>query len=218
MKFVARSILACSIIIVLGCTKENSSPELEKHFNKNQIEDLNKINNFFISELLNSEKGNYKKSFLQFKDFLKFNGRFSDNDELLFKKQLKLYNSISQSTFDEIWKLRTTEGPPYPDEDYIAARNFGKYFSFLNEISTENKFAKTCFEKIERSGDYNALFLDSYFYYNLDTFDFNNFHNQLILSIYYLTAIDNYERDFKRKRRFEEQLKKMNLEFEQRQK
>jgi hypothetical protein len=215
LKFI--SFFICLSLILLGCKNEFSSPELEKHFTQSQIEDLNKINTFFISEFLKSTKKNYKDAFLAFKDSLKFNGKFSNNDEILFKKQLKLYNSISNSTFNEIWELNTSEGPRYPNEKYIKAKVYGKYYLFLNEIEDKNEFARTCYSKIEATGEYNPLHLDSYFYYNHDTFDYQNFHNQLILAIYYLTAIDEYERDPNRKKRFEEQLKKMNLDFEQRQ-
>ena len=214
----ARFFLIFLILTLFSCKKEFSSPELEAHFTETQIKDLNEINNFFISEFLKSDKDNFKSAFLQFKDSLKFNGEFSKNDESLFKNQLKLYESISQSTFNEIWELKVTSGLPYPDEEYISAKVFGKYYSFLNEISDSNKFAKICYNRIEMSGVYNPIYLDSYFYYDSDNFNYDDFHNQLILSIYYLTALDNYERDSGRKKRFKEFERKANLEFEKRKK
>lgn len=214
MKLKVKSFFICLILIVFSCSKKNSSPELEKHFTKNQIEDLNKINDFFISEFLKSEKRDFKDAYLKFKDSLKFNGKFSDNDTELFKKQLELYNTISKSTFNEIWALGITQDAPYPNEEYIDANVFGKYYLFVKELKKNNEFAKICYDRMERTGDYNAMHLDSYFYHNHDTFNYDEFHNQLILAIYYLTAIDNYERDHKRKERFKEFEEKAKLEFE----
>jgi hypothetical protein len=161
MESKVKSALFFVLLTVFCCSGNVSSPELEKYFSDIQIKDLNKINNFFIADFLNSDKSNFKSDFITFKDSLKFNSKFSNNDELLFKKQLELYKSISQSTFDEIWELKVTSGPPYPDEEYISAKVFGKYYSFLKEISKNNKFAKTCYDRIESSGDYNAIYLDS---------------------------------------------------------
>ncbi|WP_299526273.1 hypothetical protein [Winogradskyella sp.] len=215
MKLGARSFLiGLFILILFGCSKNFSSSELEKHFTTVEIEDLNKINNFFITKFLKSDQKNFKEAFLSFKHRLVFKGQFSNNDELLFKKQLELYNSISKSTFDEIWEVGVTSGPPFPDETYMDGKTNGKYYSFLNELSESNAFAQSCYERIERTGDYNALHLDSYFHYNRDTFDYDDFHNQLILAIYYLTAIDASERDQKRKKRFEEFKEKAKLDFE----
>ncbi|MDB9783132.1 hypothetical protein OAB88_08545, partial [Winogradskyella sp.] len=59
------------------------------------------------------------------------------------------------------------------------------------------------------SGDYNPLFLDSYFYNNHNTFNYNDFYNQLIIAIYYLSAIDDYERAISIKKRLEEELIKV---------
>lgn len=183
-------------LLLSGCSNsEFSSPELERHFTDSQIEDLNKVNDFFISEFLKSNSNNFKEAFLSFKHDLIFKGKFSENDELLYQKQRELYNSISKSTFEEIWTVSVTEGLPYPDEEYMDGSVNGKYFLFLQDLSKTNNFAKACYVRIERTGDFNGLFLDSYFHTNRDTFDYDDFHNQLILAIYYLTAIDEFERD-----------------------
>ncbi|WP_339624413.1 hypothetical protein [uncultured Winogradskyella sp.] len=200
------TIVYCTII---SCKNKEAYPVLKNHFTIKEIKDLNKINDFFISEFLKSTKENYKEALTMFMDSLKFNGQFSSNDDLLFKKQLNLYSSISESTFNKIWELNTTKSQPYLNEAYISAKTFGKYYSFLNEVGTKNKFAKLCYEKIEASGDYNPLFLDSYFYNNHNTFNYNDFYNQLIIAIYYLSAIDDYERAISIKKGLEEQLIKV---------
>ena len=192
------TIVYCTII---SCKNKEAYPVLKNHFTIKEIKDLNKINDFFISEFLKSTKENYKEALTMFMDSLKFNGQFSSNDDL--------YSSISESTFNKIWELNTTKSQPYLNEAYISAKTFGKYYSFLNEVGTKNKFAKLCYEKIEASGDYNPLFLDSYFYNNHNTFNYNDFYNQLIIAIYYLSAIDDYERAISIKKGLEEQLIKV---------
>jgi len=185
----------------LSCKNYETSTELEKHFTDTQIKDLNKINDFFISEFLKSDKTNYKEAFIQFTDSLK--GQFSENDEFLFKKQLTLYSSISQSTFDEIWKLKTIEDEQFKGEKYITPKYQGKFMSFLNNVKSENTFLEQSYDNLEKIGLYQASFIDGYFYYNRDSFDYNNFHNQITLSIVYMTALDNNERDLDRKTRNE---------------
>ncbi|WP_422103742.1 hypothetical protein [Winogradskyella sp.] len=216
MKLGARSFLIGVFILVLfGCRKNFSSPELKRHFTTVEIEDLNKINDFFIVEFLKSDQKKFKEAFLSFNHTLVFKGQFSDNDELLYKKQKELYNSISKSTFNEIWELGIS-GPPFPDEAYMNGKTNGKFYTLLKDLSDSNEFAKACYERIERTGDYNPLFLDAYFNYNRDNFDYDDFHNQLILAIYYLTALDDSERDPKRKKRFEDFKEKAKLDFERR--
>nr|WP_321244090.1 hypothetical protein [uncultured Psychroserpens sp.] len=187
----------------LSCKNHETSTELEKHFTDTQIKDLNNINDFFISDFLKSDKTNYKEAFIKFIDSLKWKGQFSKNDELLFKKQLTLYSSISQSTFDEIWEVKTVQVEQFKGEKYITSKYQGKFMSFLNDVKSENTFLEQSYDNLEKIGSYQASFIDGYFYYNRDSFDYNNFHNQITLSIVYMTALDDNERDLDRKTRNE---------------
>lgn len=219
MKLDVRSFIIC-LLFILGCKKESPTLELEveveKYFTENQIEDLHKINNFFIEEYLKSDKSNYKSDLLKFLNYVKSKGHFSQDDEALFKKQNELYNSISKSTFNEIWKLEISKDLSFPNEKYISANINGKYVSLLKSLKNKTPFLKIIIQKIEKSGEFNSLFIDSYFFYNKSVFEYGNFYNQLTLAIYFLSDLDYLERDLKRKKRNEEFIKKANKEFESR--
>ena len=171
------------LLFNLSCNKDETSVALKKHFSNEQINDLKLIHSFFITEHLNGLKKKFKEEFYLF-------------NKARFNKQLELYNSISQTTFDEVWIMVPQK--KYEDEKYIALNMKGKFIYYLKGL-TKNDFAKTISNKLELAGDLNYSYIYSYVFNNYKSFDFENYDNQLIISVCYLTMLDgNFRKDTQR--------------------
>ena len=184
-----------------SCSSYKSSLELENNFTKEQITDLNKINSFFIKEVLKSKKLNFKNSFKAVFELVNLHGIDTLLNNLEYKKQKKLYSDISKSTFNEIWELKTNTIEEYKGEEYLLPRCKGKFRKFLKQLSNTNQLAKACYNKMEQSGDFNMLSFNYIINTKFNEINFKDINNQLIISIYYLSIIDDLERDEKTKTR-----------------
>ena len=202
-------LLIVAIFSFSSCKSVKSTNELDKNFNKKQIKDLNKINSFFIKECLNSQEDNFKTSFKALFEIKYKHGIDSLLNNVDYKKQKKLYKRISESTFNEIWEVRINTHEQFKGEEYITPKYKGKFQLYLKELSQTNKFASDCYKQMELSGDFYILHFDFYLMDNFDNIDFNDFNNQLVVSIYYLSMIDDNERDEKTKKRRLEYQKKV---------
>ncbi len=213
LDFIKIIVFAGIAIIVFSCENTRSTPELEQHFSKNQIKDLNELNDFFISEYLKSSRDNYGDSFKKMFVLEYNNGIDTLINQIDFNEQLKLYNSISKSTFDEIWEIKTNTTEMFYGEKYILPKFKGKFQSYLKGLSRTNSLAKDCWKYMEQSGDFFQLMLNIYISKNIDEINFTDFNNQLIISIYYLSMIDNFGRDEKSKKRRLELQNKVQKQF-----
>ncbi|MCH7524630.1 MAG: hypothetical protein IIC74_06380 [Bacteroidetes bacterium] len=121
-----------------SCRSFKSTVELEEHFNRQQIKDLNKINSFFIEEVLKNE--DFKKGIENLYKTLYTLGLETILKNIDYEKQKKIYNSISESTFNEIWEIKINTGR-FEGEEYILPRYKGKFQLYLNQLSDTNPFA-----------------------------------------------------------------------------
>jgi hypothetical protein len=220
MKFKIKQILSifkfssfALLIFGFSCKKiETSTEQLEKYFSREQIKDLTTINSFFVSEILKNKP--YKDGIKEILETLHSNGFNSILRTVDYEKQKKLYRSISETTFNEIWEIKT-DTSFYKGEQYILPKHKGAFFNYLEELSaSNNELSKICFNKLEASGDLNLFTINNYVSSNFNNINFNDFNNQLIISIYFLTAIDDYEREPKRKKRIKDQTKKVKKQFQ----
>ena len=184
-----------------SCKNYRSSLELENNFTKEQITDLNKINSFFIKEVLKPNNSNFKESFKTIFESVNLYGIDTLLNNVNYKKQKELYNDILKSTFNEIWELKTNTIEQFKGETYLLPKYKGKFQEFLKQLSKTNQLAKSCYTKMEQSGDFDILSFSNTISSKFNEIDFKDFNNQLIISIYYLSMIDDYERDEKTKKR-----------------
>ena len=185
-----------------SCRSIKTTSELEHQFTKRQIRDLNKINNFFIEDVLKNEK--FKKGIENLYKTLYTVGLDTILKNVDYEKQKKLYNSISTYTFDEIWKIMTNPSERFKGEQYIGPKYKGKFQLYLRQLSNTNHFASDCFNNMEKSGDFNMLYFNTYINNNFYKMNFDDFNNQLIISVYFLSMIDDNERDQNIKKRMQE--------------
>ena len=149
-----RIILVLTLIIILSCSNKKYNETLSNHFNTEQINDFEKINDFFISEALNGSKSNYKKEFQEFLEDKMFNGYDSFLKKIDFNKQKELYTTISKSSFDELWEFCKSRNRNKETFKSICLRQEQntKFRSYLKELSKSNDFAKLCFTTIDDNG------------------------------------------------------------------
>lgn len=194
------------------CLNNNSTSELKQYFTKNQIKNLNQINNFFISDYLKSNKEDFSQAFKNMFKQVSINGIDTLLNHVDFEKQRKLYSSIP-NTFKEIWEVNQIATGMYKGEEYIIPKYKGQFQSYIKHLGQTNLLAADCWNQMELAGDFNQGSLNFYISQNYDTIDYDDFNNQIIISIYYLTLIDNYERDKNTKKRIQEYNEKVKRQF-----
>lgn len=192
-------ILVFGVIILqlnLSCKSQYSTTELNKNFTSEQVADLDKITEFFKSEMCLHLDSDFKTCFERTPhEYLEATGNpFWMNID--FEKQKKLYSQISQTTFNEIWSFGKAS---YPDSGLelksIGAVYNGKYQKFLSDFGNHNKAIKKYGERIAEAGDFVSLYLTYWqiLKYKKD-FNLNDPNIQLIIAIHYLSLNDQEKR------------------------
>lgn len=192
-------ILIFGVIILqsnLSCKSHYSATELNKNFTSDQITDLNKIREFFKSEMCLHMDSDFKTCFERTPhEYLEATGNpFWMNID--FEKQKELYSQISQTTFNEIWNFgKATYLDNGLELKSIGAVYNGKYQKFLNDFGNKNKYIKKYAERVSGAGDFNSLYLTyrQILKYKKDL-DLNDPNIQLIISIHYLSLNDQEKR------------------------
>lgn len=180
-----------------SCKSQYSETELNKNFTAEQIADLNKITEFFKTQMCLDMDSDFKNCYERIPhEYLEATGNgFWTNID--FEKQKELYEQISKSTFDEIWMF--CESTFYPGETKaksLCANATGKYHKFLADLGKNNPRIAKYAERIYSSGDFNGLDLPYWeILKNKKYFDLNDSNIQLILAIHYLSLNDNATRN-----------------------
>ncbi len=186
--------------LFLSVDKEYSDYELQNQFTTEQIDDLNKIREFFAEQVCVSD---FKTCYEQTNHDSLFMMGVGIWNKVDFKEQKKLYKSISESTFNEIWMF--CESTFYPSE--IKAKNLcavsnGKYQKYLTELGKSNPRIAKYAERIESFGDFSGLdFRYQEILNDNSSFDLNDPNIQLILAIHYLSINDQVNRNAHLKKR-----------------
>ena len=188
-----------------SCRSIKTTTELELQFTKRQISDLNKISDFFIEEVMKGEE--FKKGVGNLYKTLYTVGLDTILKNIDYDKQKELYNSISSTTFNEIWEIKINTGR-FEGEEYILPKYQGKFQLYLIQLRKTNPFAEDTFEHMEASGDFSMLYFNDYINKNFHEMNFDDFNNQLIISVYFLSMIDDNERDPRTKKRIQESIKR----------
>ena len=188
-------------IIILSffasCKSQYSTSELKNNFTESEIEDLNKIRKFFISETCVNSQNNFKDYFKKIPhDYLETYGNgFWEN--INFEKQTELYNQISKSTFDKIWTFCKTEYRTEPNKKYksLCVISEGKYLNYLTELGINNPRINEYAKWVNESGDISSMFLrTSEILKNKKYVNLNDPNTQLLIAIQYLTLNDQLKR------------------------
>ncbi|MVO11080.1 hypothetical protein GOQ30_18065 [Flavobacterium sp. TP390] len=188
-------------IIILGffasCKSQYSTSELKNNFTENEIEDLNKIREFFISETCVNTQNDFKSCFKKIPhEYLQAYGNgFWEN--INFERQTELYKQISKSTFDKIWMFCKSGNPNEPDKHYkfLCAVSQGQYSNYLSELGKNNKRIAEYAKSINDYGAFTSLELTTWEILNNKKYiNLNDPNVQLILAIHFLTLNDDLKR------------------------
>lgn len=201
-----KSLLLFGILILQlnsSCKTHYSTTELENSFTPEQISDLIKIRNFFKEEMCFYTDNDFKTCYEQTPhEYLQATGSgFWTNID--FEKQRKLYDEISQSTFDEIWTFcETTYYPNKIKAKSICSAYDGKYQRYLLDLGKRNPRIAKYAKRIQGSGDFSGLHIQFWeVLENKKAFDLNDPNIQLILAIHYLSLNDQQTRNKELRRR-----------------
>ncbi len=180
-----------------SCKSQYSVTELNKNFTTEQITDLNKITEFFKSEMCLHMDSDFKTCYERTPhEYLiaSGNGFWTNID---FDEQKKLYDQISKSTFNEIWMFcESTYYPSKTKAKDICAVSTGKYQKYLSELGKKNPRIAKYAERIQASGDFGSF--DIQYWEVLKDKKYFNLKDpniQLILAIHYLSMNDQSTRN-----------------------
>src|SRR5690606_37030705 len=111
-----------------------------------------------------------------------------------FSEQQKLYDSISDSTFNQIWCLGKSWKRDSPDTlKHIGLRYDGKYSEFLKSFGKENKVIQGDYQTFEDAGAISPSMVAGLLF-NYEDYDVRDIRIKLIVAIHYLTMSDQNER------------------------
>jgi hypothetical protein len=194
-----------TIILIFGvmilqlnfsCKSEHSTTELKNNFTPEQITDLYKIIDFFKSQICENNNSDFKTCFSKILPDLLEYGWQPILDNVDFEKQKELYNSISKSTFEEIWVFGKATYPETGLEfKSVGSKYNGKYQKYLSELGKNNNEIKDYADRLIVAGDFESMgLLQQRIYQKPTEFDLDNPDVQLLIAIHYLTQNDQQKR------------------------
>ena len=180
-----------------SCAEKFATTEMENNFTTEQIEDLKKIRDFFENQICDGEDDNFKNCFTKMLPELIEFGWQPILKKVDYNRQKDLYESISQSTFNEIWEFQKIT---YPENESghksIASKYNGAYQQYLTELGKKNKRIKKYVEQLKAAGDFESMgLLQQNINKNPNEFDLNDANIQLLISVHYLTQNDQQKRN-----------------------
>ncbi|WP_430965316.1 hypothetical protein [Spongiimicrobium sp. 2-473A-2-J] len=184
---------------------QNSELNLNNYFSETEIADLNRMTDFFQSELCG------KTDRIEFGECLMVS--FPENRELFqycvsgqisYRKQKKLYKTLNNSTFKKIWALcPSTILITEPEYEYqsICFSGDTQFLAFIKALGEQNEYLKYYGQKLERIGGFDSgTFLSESIIGQSEKWNLDNRNVQIFLAIHYLTHNDLENRDKKAKR------------------
>ena len=179
------SFIALSFSVLLGCKTYQPTKELQAVFNLQELKDLETIRTFFIKDIMDLKEEDFHLTFRSKIERLEASGFATISP----KKIKQLFNSISKSTFDEIWEIkkqkrsRNNEG----SYEYFVPKRNSKYYDFLNRVTEHNFMVKQYYDTTIKAGDFNHLSMLKYTSDNTLDFDLKNTNVQIVMAIHYIS-------------------------------
>ncbi len=204
MKFCTLLILLVLIIPnTFGQEEFDNDTIINKLFNKEEIADLEKIMGFFEKEIERILKENeaYHDSINLYKNYLNFISIPPENRDfdtfLSINAQLKLYDTIGESTFNKIWEFSVmTLTETMQDYKSITYKHDGHYVLFLKELG--DKYSN--FESYHRIFKAMGCISASMWWHPIighDKYNLNDIKVKLFVAIHFMTINDREKRDEK---------------------
>ena len=197
MKKITRIILSGILLICISCKSEFTSPELEKNFTSSQISDFKTITEFFTEQICqNNEESDFKNCFENILPELVEHGWNPILENVAFEKQKEMYQSITKSTFNEIWGY--SKMWKYQDKTEFKSIGIninGKYLAYLQNVGDKSKYIADYTEGIYTAGDVESMgLLQNHIFKNPNDLDLNDVNIQILIAVHYLTQNDHEKR------------------------
>lgn len=194
-------ILLLSSSLSLGQKIESG---LNDFFSVSEIQDLNLIADFVQEELCGSSDRRLFADCItnSIPDLVDLKQNYIQ-EKISWRKQKKLYSSISDSTFKKIWALCDTWQTIKPEYKYKVLCFSGNpvFIDFVNSLSETSPAIEGYADRLAAIGDFGYL---RQTFYNIaeypDSTDLNNRGVQILMAIRFLTENDNAKRDKKANR------------------
>ncbi len=195
-----QTVLISFIILVIGCQSNPKSlgdyEEVNKIFQEKEIEELEKIVEFFNESICKSEKlenTNVLDCYEQyFKRMRKAEETGDVEIQIPYQEQEKLMQQLDINSFNEIWTYGKTWKKDSDTLEVINIKYDGKYIEFLKEFGRENIKAKNYVDRFEAVGDISpSMFADVLI--NYKEYDVRDERIKLLIAIHYLTQNEHYK-------------------------
>ena len=181
------------LILTQSCSTENSvllsnDPIIKEHFNKKEIQELNKILEFFENEVtFTSSSHNINDIYELF--FL--NLQLDENKPIIsFDKQKTFFENLNPKLLNEMWYCELEYVPYLNDTTELIRYPWkGKYFEFLLAASEKDKGIKNYFDdytSVESMSPTVLAYSMKYYNENNVSYDLTIERNRLIIAVNYL--------------------------------
>jgi hypothetical protein len=180
-----------------SCSEKFATTEMENNFTAEQIDDLKKIRDFFENQICEKKGDDFENCFSKMLPELIEFGWQPILEKIDYNKQKELYESISMSTFNEIWEFQKIIYPESENElKSIASKYNGGYQKYLTELGVKNSQIRDYAKRLIKAGDFESMgLLQQNIYQNPNEFDLSDANIQILISVHYLTQNDQQKRN-----------------------
>jgi hypothetical protein len=167
-------------------------------FKDSEIQDLSIILNFFNKQICKTPQvviARIDDCYKSFFERMKKTGETGNIEiKIPFIEQQKMYETISDSTFNQIWYLgKSWNTDSTATLKHLGLRYNGKYADFLKKTGKENKVIESYYKSFEASGAISPPMVAGLLM-NYKVYEVQDIRIQLIVAIHYLTMNDQYKR------------------------
>ncbi|PCJ92266.1 MAG: hypothetical protein COA50_15660 [Flavobacteriaceae bacterium] len=212
MKFQILFVLLFNFSTGIG---QYSEVDLNVYFTDTEIKDLNTITDFFQSEICGTKDrekfGKCVRNLVP--DISELGGNFIERT-IRYRKQKKLYNQISKSTFQKVWHVCKTVmvDQKYEFERLCFSGN-SKFKNFVLELGKTSGYLSRYGQTLELGNMGNTNFIASNIVDFPKSMNIENRGVQIVFAIHYLTQNDHIKRDKKVKRLEKQGLRKLQRKY-----
>ena len=193
------------IALILGLTnctvsqsKLSDNKTFRKTFSESEIQDLQLLFDFFNESICSDPNTEdltdcYKEFFRKLEESEETGDIHLD---IPFDKQMKVYDSFSDSTFYRIWTLGKSWNYGDAPQDSYRTVHFtpnGKYLDFLKSTGRDDKVIKHYYESILGAGDIPPSIISGLLV-NYDHYNIKDIRVRFIVAIHYLSLNDRFKR------------------------
>lgn len=183
-------------IFLLFWRCSSSTDELGNYFEPTHIEELNKLTEFVVNELTADCEGSQTDCLEAHFNQFKGSGYDFEITAISQSKQSQFLNTLSKSTYNEIWSTCRGTRSFSPDSivniESICLNTNGAFAKFLTTYCSNNKRLADYGYAFEQAGDYTPS-MNSQLLKHPSTFNLNTKAELLLISIHLLT-LNNEEK------------------------